>query len=571
MQFRKADLGKLDLETRTVPVVIATDAPYQRAGYVEVLDLSKVDLSRGDLPLIESHDTNQLNIGVVRKIRVEGNKLRGIAVFGKSARATEILEDVQAGIITGVSIGYQLTDEGTPFKEAGPLGRKFGFMPFEASVVAVPADPTAGFFRSGTITLNRQSNLGTIMETVTTPSLTTETRNHANEIGAIAKSMPGHEQLALRSIQAGHTVEQFQAEAIRALANKPIATAYDRPKGGDTPVSTPLQILRSASEFKDYYAGRVAAGSDAIGLTHFLRGVARMQTTAAVSRALSVGVDASGGFTVPSVVMPEILAALSPASSLMQAGAGIVPLIDGAKSYSFAAVDTLPTASWRLENGLVSESGPTFKNILVTPRSLSFVVKVSRELLADALNIDGALQQAIAQAFAKEIDRVGLRGSGSAPEPRGLLSTTGVQSVTNGANGAILNGYANMFSGVQAILAADAAMPSAAIMSPRSQVKFGALVDTTGQPLLVPTMLQGVRMGSTSQIPNNLTVGTSTDCSEIYLGDFSKMAFAMRENLSVQVLEEAFADYGQIGFMCHARADIVVLYPQAFAVVTGVR
>ena len=84
-----------------------------------------------------------------------------------------------------------------------------------------------------------------------------------------------------------------------------------------------------------------------------------------------------------------------------------------------------------------------------------------------------ALMQAIAQSFAKELDRVGLRGTGTAPEPRGLLNLSGIQSVTNGAAGTVLASYANLFTGTQALLEANAPMPTAAIMSPRSLIKLG--------------------------------------------------------------------------------------------------
>ena len=97
------------------------------------------------------------------------------------------------------------------------------------------------------------------------------------------------------------------------------------------------------------------------------------------------------------------------------------------------------------------------------------------------------------------------------------------------------------------------------------------LVDTTGQPLQLPGMLQGVKLLQTSQLPINQTVGTSADCSEIYLGDFTKLCICMRESLNVQVLTETYAGNGQIGFMCHARVDLAVQYPQAFCVVSGVR
>lgn len=329
-------------------------------------------------------------------------------------------------------------------------------------------------------------------------------------------------------------------------------------------------VLRNAADFERHYGGRKGP-DEPFDISDFLKGVANLRTTQSVSNALAVGTDSTGGYAVPSLLMPGILAALAPASSLLQAGAGIVPLEEGAKSYTTAAVDTIPTAAWRAEGGVLAESDPAFRAVVATPRSLSFMFKVSRELLADAVGLTEALNTSIGQAFAKELDRVGLRGTGTAPQPRGILNTSGIQAVGNGANGAALAGYANLFSAVQSLMAADAPMPGAAIMSPRSLVKLGGLVDTTGQPVAMPGMLEPVRLIASSQVPNNLAVGSSTDCSEIYVGDFSKMYFAMREAVSVQLLNERFADTGEIGFACHVRADVVLTYPAAFAVVTGVR
>lgn len=332
----------------------------------------------------------------------------------------------------------------------------------------------------------------------------------------------------------------------------------------------PDSIMRNHADFEAHYKSR-STEEEKIGIDDLLRGVANMSTTPAVKNALSVGTDTAGGFTVPGVLMPSILAAMVPVSSLLQAGAGIIPLAEGAKTFTTAAVNTIPTAAWRAEAGTLATSDPAFRSVVATPRSLSFQFKISRELLADGQNIQEALFRAIGQSFAKELDRAGLRGTGTAPEPRGILNTSGIQSVTNGANGLALAGYANVFSAVQAILAADAPMPTSAIMSPRSLVKLGGLVDTTNQPLRVPSMLVPLKLISTSQIPNNLTVGTSTDCSEIYIGDFTNMYFAMRESVSIQLLRELYAGTGEIGFACHLRADVVLNYPAAFSLVTGIR
>lgn len=330
-------------------------------------------------------------------------------------------------------------------------------------------------------------------------------------------------------------------------------------------------VMRNQADFESHYQTRNSNEEGAFGIAEFLRGVANMKVSPDVRNALSAGTGSAGGFAVPSKLMPGILGALAPVSSLLRAGAGIVALEEGASTFTTAAIDSIPTAAWRAEAGVLATSDPAFRAVVATPRSLSFQFKVSRELLADGQNIQEALFLAIGQAFAKELDRAGLRGSGTAPEPRGVLNTSGIQAVTNGANGAALVGYANLFAATQALLAANAPMPTAAIMSPRSLVKLGGLVDTTGQPLRVPGMLEPVKLISTSQIPNTLTVGTSTDCSEIYIGDFANLYFAMRESVSVQLLTELYAGTGEVGFACHMRADVVLTYPAAFSVVTGVR
>jgi HK97 family phage major capsid protein len=330
--------------------------------------------------------------------------------------------------------------------------------------------------------------------------------------------------------------------------------------------------MRTAKEFRTHYMRNGAPRKEErVGLADFMRGIADMSTTHAVRNALSEGTDTAGGYLVPTFVMPQILEALVPMSSVLTAGASIVPLDMGAKTFTQAAIDNIPTAAWRAESGSVAQSDPTFRAVVAAPKSLAFYFKVSRELLADGANLETALTTVIAQAFAKELDRAALRGTGTAPEPRGVLNTVGVGAVGNGANGAALAGYTNFFTALQTILSVDGPMPTAAIMSPRSLVKLGGLLDTTNQPLVPPPLLQKMQMLATSQVPNNLTVGTSTDCSEIYIGDFSRVRFAMRERVSIQKLGELFATTGEIGFLGHVRADVMVEYPKAFAVVTGVR
>lgn len=332
-----------------------------------------------------------------------------------------------------------------------------------------------------------------------------------------------------------------------------------------------VMLTNSVLRDVDQVSSELKAHGDDMSLTDFFRGVAKMKAPDSVRNALSEGTDTAGGYTVPTILLPGILNALVPASSMLNAGASVAILQDQAKSFRIAGIDSIPNAAWRAENGTVAESDPAFRAIDVTPRSLAFRFKVSRELLADSPNLDEALRRAIAGAFAKELDRAGLRGSGTAPEIRGLLNTTNVNAVANGANGAKPTNYSNFVAAWKEITSDNAPAPTAAIMHPREMATFANLADTTGQPLSRPPLLNSMGFFQSSQIPTNLTVGTSTDCSEIYVGDFSQFVFFMREGISIQMVTELYAETGQVGFICHTRVDVAALYAQAFAVITGVR
>ena len=262
-------------------------------------------------------------------------------------------------------------------------------------------------------------------------------------------------------------------------------------------------MMRKGSDFKSFYKVE-NRGEQPVTMSDFLRGIAGQRLTEGVKNALSEGTNSAGGYAVPTVLFPQILQALVPASSLLQAGAGIVDVTDNpAKQYNTAAISTIPTAAWRSEAGAVSESGPTFRNVPAVPQTLSFLFKVSRELSADAVNLEPALQITVTQAFAAEMDRVGLRGAGTPPEPTGILNTSGIQAITNGTNGASIatTAYTNFISAIQALLAANAPNPTAFIMNPRSLTTLGGLSDSQNNARRVPPIVAEIPFLSTSQIP----------------------------------------------------------------------
>lgn len=287
-----------------------------------------------------------------------------------------------------------------------------------------------------------------------------------------------------------------------------------------------------------------------------------------IRAALTEGTDSAGGYTVPDHLMGQLIDAMRAKTVTIQAGALTVPL--KTEKTTIARLDSDPQAGWRLESGAVAESDPTFGAVTFQARSLACIVKVSRELLEDSINIDSALMQAFAGAMGGELDRVALFGSGLAPEPRGLFNTEGISVVEMGDNGAALTGYGKLLDAIYELENANASPASAWVMAPRTSRVLNGLTDTTGQPLNAPKAVSDIPRLVSTVMPVNQTQGTANNASSIILGDFSQLLIGVRTQLRIEVLREAFASTMEYAFLAHLRADIAVAQPKAFAAVKGV-
>lgn len=322
---------------------------------------------------------------------------------------------------------------------------------------------------------------------------------------------------------------------------------------------------------QDTESGFVTGESRPASLGAFFRAVAGGPVPeGAIKASLSEGVDTSGGYAVPSILMPGILQALSAASATLSAGAGIAVLTEPGAKYRIAAINTLPTAGWRTELGAVATSDAGFRSVEIVPKSLAVMVKISRELLQDGAGVESAIRIALAQSMAAAIDSAALNGSGTDPEPLGILNSAGISAIDLGTNGAPLTNYASFIKARRVLADAAAPEPTAAIVANRDMETLDGLVDTLGQPLRRPDALSNLRFVSTPRLPINQTHGTATAASSMIVADFSTVMIAMREQLSIQLLRETFAATGELAFLAHARVDVALTYPTAVAVINGV-
>lgn len=310
-----------------------------------------------------------------------------------------------------------------------------------------------------------------------------------------------------------------------------------------------------------------ARGSDDLrGMTagQFLRATVIGAQNEVERRALAEGTDSAGGYTVPEILSSELIDALRAESVVVQAGARTVPLTSNKMSIAKLASDPVP--AWRVENAAVNESDPTFTQVVFEPKSLAVMTKVSFELMDDSLNIATELPRILSTALAQEMDRVCLFGSGTAPEPEGIANMSGISTA---AHDAALANYQPLISGRTSLLTANVGEPTAVIMHPRDEGTLAGLVDSTGQPLVAPSAVAGVRMLTTTKIP--VDGGTGSNESTIFMGNFRRLMIGMRQGIRVEVLKERYADTLQYALVAHMRMDLQAEHEAAFHTITGVQ
>jgi len=333
-------------------------------------------------------------------------------------------------------------------------------------------------------------------------------------------------------------------------------------------------------------ADRVSLPGEPLSLAKYLRGLGTGHWDGADAEhaAMTEGSMPGGGNLVPSPLAAGILDKARNSSVCFAAGAQTV--IMDSQTLAIAKILTDPTAGWHSEAGAITATDMTFSRVLLTAQTLVAILQASIELFEDAAGLDAAVSDVIARALALELDRAAFAGSGSAPEPKGIRSQTDViiDSTTFGTNGSVISASAPAAGPAWDWLAKQVSalwgvneQPTAAIYSARTAGELDLLRASTGVVLPPPESVANLKRLFTNSIINTRTQGTSNDCSEAYVGDFSKLLFGMRTELVLEV--SRVANVGatsmfstmQIAIRAYLRADVQLARAGAFRVVQGIR
>jgi HK97 family phage major capsid protein len=314
--------------------------------------------------------------------------------------------------------------------------------------------------------------------------------------------------------------------------------------------------------------------TEGLSFDRYLRGMATGHWDGAEhERALAEGTIGAGGALVPAPLSARVIDLARNATRVFQAGAVTVPMT--AQTLALARLTGEGSPGWKTENAAITANADlTFDRVTFTARTLTRVITLSLELFEDS---DPSAGDVIARSFAAqmalELDRVALRGSGTPPEPQGVRNQTGVTVTSHGANGtaiAVATAY-DWHLDAKGVVLGNNFEPNAHIQAPRTSTSLAKLREATTSAYLAPppNMLP---MLTTKTVPINLTVGTSTDTSEIYTADWSNLLVGIRTDFTLRFLGERYlADNLQYAFLAYLRADVQLAQPGAFVVDVGVR
>ena len=287
------------------------------------------------------------------------------------------------------------------------------------------------------------------------------------------------------------------------------------------------------------------------------------------AKALSEGVGADGGYLVPTEFRASVVEKLEK-EAVIRPRATVIPM--SRDRMEVPAEGANITAYWKAENSPLTESNPTFAQIVLNTNKLTGLSKMSRELFADsAVSVAGYITGLYARKFAAEEDKAFMAGAGTT-EPKGIRTYTNASVPQAGAS-LVADDLIKLFYTLPSQYRTRAVwlLHNDIIKLVRSLKDLnGRYLWTDGLADAAPTIL-GRPVLEQNDIPTNL--GAGTDESEIFIGDLSYYLIGDREQIGVETTTEgagAFETH-QVAVKSWERLDGQLSQTEAFRLLSAVK
>lgn len=611
--WRKAEVGTIDAEARTVELAFSSEVEVERWFGIEVLshEPGAVDLSRlnDGGALLMDHDTTD-QVGVVESASIDGDK-RGRAVvrFGRSKRASEVFQDVVDGIRKHVSVGYrinaaQLTEE----RENGDLVYTVtSWLPCEISFVSIPADTSVGVGRTmenphvetpAQPLENPDKQQKIISSTQEIRSMTQNTQE-APTIDAAAVRREGGEaernrvrdilemgeqygaaDLARDFVKDGKPAAEFQRALLSHMEqrqSRPLseqtadaAVGLTEKEIGQYRFMNVVRALANPTDKKaqqaaafEIEAGRAAAdkaGKEAQGIMIPAEVLSR---NVMGQRSFNAGTNGQtgNGSTGGNAIATELMAAafvdlLRNSTTIMQLGRTIGGLVG---NVDIPRKTARSQGYWLGEGDDATEGEMDLGQIALSPKTVAAYSDITRRLMQQSsLDVEALVRADLAEALGLAIDLAGYYGSGSAHQPKGIANYTGISAVPFAAD---TPSYAEAVAMETAIAAKNAAVQNMAYVV--NATTKGAAKTTQkfpGTPTGATLWEQGDTMnGYQTRVTNQLAGG------DVFFGNFADLIIAMWGGLDLTVDTMSLSKSGGTRIVVFQDVDFAARRVESFA------
>jgi HK97 family phage major capsid protein len=305
-----------------------------------------------------------------------------------------------------------------------------------------------------------------------------------------------------------------------------------------------------------------------------VRKIKRGATGVIEARTLSTAIAIS-----PPELSTRLFDRLRPRSVVLRSGVSVVPIGSDSVTYPRLSSDVSP--AWYAEGATITAGDPTLTSDTVVPQKVAHLVELTNEVIDDSEpSVLQVVRNHLLEVLGLKIDVGLLEGNGTPPNPLGLRSVVGIQTIsTLGANGASPTNLDPWVDAVNALEGSNAEARVAYMHSRSSGTLRKLKKGPTGniEPLLQgPTrgMLGLIGIDSTyisNQLAVNETQGTSTDASSSYVLDTSRVFVVRRADITIEVDRSRLFNADKSEIRAKARVNLYVPEGQAIARIVGIR
>lgn len=303
------------------------------------------------------------------------------------------------------------------------------------------------------------------------------------------------------------------------------------------------------------------------------------------------GTGAAGGYLIPEEAKGNLIDLAIAATPIKELGPTILTGLKG--DLPIPKLTGRPTMYWVGEEEAATESGVTFGEIVLRPKTASAFTKVSRKLLYQTSNVAEAIvRDQLIKAFQLGLEQAILTGSGTDKQPKGLINyaniTTAPAAVTGNRFRCDDAAFMQMTIDVANMLKPTGSFgylmrPEILSGMKRERVmNYSTQTPSAGMPVMNPLVstkvledLLGYKIRTTTLLTKGTTGGASgsTD-SVVFFGDWSQLILAFWEGFELRSSDVAGNSGGsaltqnQIWIAAFQGMDIAVKDETGFCKVT---